>query len=253
MSKEKIELVVDGGAVKSNAQLAQTLGPLKINIQSVLASINDKTASFKGMQVPVKLIVDTNDKSFNVEVGSPPVSQLVKKELSIEKGSAQPNLAKVANLGMEQVIKIAIMKKDSMMVRSLKAAVKNVIGTCNSLGILVEGKEAKQAIEEVNAGMYDELIKNEVIEMSKDKKERLAVQLQEVQAAIQKEQEKLKALEEAEKAAAPAVTVEVKPAEEKAGEAKPEAGKPAAGKETAPAKGAEPAKAAEKKPAEKKK
>ncbi len=253
MSKEKIELVVDGGAVKSNAQLAQTLGPLKINIQSVLASINDKTASFKGMQVPVKLIVDTNDKSFNVEVGSPPVSQLVKKELSIEKGSAQPNFAKVANLGMEQVIKIAIMKKDSMIVRSLKAAVKNVIGTCNSLGILVEGKEAKQAIEEVNAGMYDDLIKNEVIEMSKDKKERLAVQLQEVQLAIQKEQEKLKALEEAEKAAAPAVTAEAKPAEEKAGETKPETGKPATGKETAPAKGIEPAKAAEKKPAEKKK
>ncbi len=253
MSKEKIELVVDGGAVKSNAQLAQTLGPLKINIQSVLASINDKTASFKGMQVPVKLIVDTNDKSFNVEVGSPPVSQLVKKELSIEKGSAQPNLAKVANLGMEQVIKIAIMKKDSMLVRNLKGAVKNVIGTCNSLGILVEGKEAKQAIEEVNSGMYDDLIKNEVIEMSKDKKERLAVQLQEVQAAIQKEQEKLKALEEAEKAAAPAVTAEAKPAEEKAGEAKPEAGKPVTGKEAVPAKGAEPAKAAEKKTIEKKK
>lgn len=253
MSKEKIELVVDGGAVKSNAQLAQTLGPLKINIQSVLSSINDKTASFKGMQVPVKIIVDTNDKSFDVEVGSPPVSQLVKKELSIEKGSAQPNLAKVANLGMEQVIKIAIMKKDSMIVKSLKAAVKNVIGTSNSLGILVEGKEAKQVIEEVNSGMYDELIKNEITDMSENKKEKLTLQLQEVQLAIQKEQEKLKALEEAEKAAAPVVAVEAKPAEEKEGEAKPETGKPTTGKEAAPAKGSEPAKSSEKKPAEKKK
>ncbi len=252
MAKEKIELVVDGGAVKSNAQLSQTLGPLKINIQSVLASINDKTASFKGMQLPVKLIVDTNDKSFTIEVGSPPVSQLVKKEIALEKGSAQPNLIKIANLGIEQVVKLAKMKQDSMLVKNLKAAVKNVIGTCNSLGILVEGKEAKQVIEEINAGMYDDIINNERTEITQDKREKLTLQLQEVQLAIQKEQEKLKALEEAEKAAAPAATTEAKPAEEKAEAAKPEAGKLPAGKEATPAK-AEPAKATEKKPAEKKK
>ena len=246
MSKEKIELMVEGGKATAGAELGQKLGPLKINIQNVLSSINDKTAAFKGMQVPVKLLVDTNDKTFDVEVGSPPVSQLVKKETGLEKGSAQPNFTKIANLGIEQVIKIALMKKDSMLVRSLKAAIKNVIGTCNSLGILVEGKEAHEIISDINNGMYDITIKDQITEISKDKKQHLEAQLKEVQLAIQKEQEKMKALEEAEKAAAPKVE-EAKPAEAAAGEAKPAAG------EKAPA-GKEPvAKAEEKKPAEKKK
>ncbi len=253
MSKEKLALMVEGGKATAGAELGSKLGPLKIPIQNVLASINEKTSSFKGMQVPVKIIVDTNDKSFNIEVGIPPVSQLVKKETGLEKGSSQPNLTKIANLGIEQVIKIAIMKKDSMIVRDLKAAVKNVIGTCNSLGILVEGREAKQMIEEINKGIYDNQIKAEITELSADRKEMLTLQLQQVQLEIQKEQERLKALEEAEKAAAPAAVVEEKAAEEKPGEAKPgEPAKTTAGKEAAPAK-AESAKPGEKKQPEKKK
>lgn len=218
MSKETIELMVEGGKAAAGAQLGQSLGPLKINVGEVVQKINDKTSSFKGMKVPVKVIVDTETKEIEISVGTPPTSELIKKELELEKGSGKPNIEKTANIAMEQVIKVALMKKDSMTVNSLKAAVKNVIGSCSSLGVLIEGKLPKEINQEINEGKYDSLINSEKTEIDNNKKVLLKQQLEEVQERLKAEEEKLKALVEAEK-----VVVE-KPveAEEKAEEAEGE-------------------------------
>jgi len=71
---------------------------------------------------------------------------------------------------MEQVIKIAKMKKDSLLVYDLKGAVKNVIGSCVSVGILIEGKEPKEIMKMINNNEFDDMIKNEVVEMNPEKK-----------------------------------------------------------------------------------
>ena len=235
MSKETIELIVEGGKAAAGAQLGQSLGPLKINVSEVVQKINQKTASFKGMKVPVKVTVDTESKEVDVSVGTPPTSELIKKELSLEKGSSKPNLEKAANIAIEQVIKIALMKKDSMTVNSLKAAVKNVIGSCASLGILIEGKFPKDVNQEVDQGIYDSLINSEKTEIDADKKALLQQQLEEVQAQLKAEQEKLKALEEAEKVVVEKPVVEEK-AEEKAEEGKEEKKEGAKEEKKAPAK-----------------
>lgn len=194
--KEKIELMVEGGKAVANATVGQTLGPLKINIADVLSKINEKTSSFKGMKVPVKVIVDTTTKEIEIEVGSPPASELIKKEVKIEKGAGEPNKNKIANIAIEQVIKIAKMKQNSMFANNLKAAVKSVIGSCNSMGILVEGKTAVEINPEVNAGKYDNEISTEKTDISPEKAEQLNVQLVEVQNRLKKELEKLAAEEE---------------------------------------------------------
>ena len=142
MSKETIDLMVDGGKAAAGATMGQSLGPLGVNIQNVLKLINEKTVDFKGMQVPVKVIVDTQTKEVEITVGTPFTSELIKKELGIEKGSGVPHKIKVGNLAIEQVIKIAKMKKDSMLANNLKSAVKNVVGTCAQMGVLVEGKDS---------------------------------------------------------------------------------------------------------------
>ena len=172
--------------------------------------------------MPVKIIVDTETKSFDINIGTPPVSQLISKEVSAQQGSSVPNKDKIGNLAMEQVIKIAKMKKDSMLVNNLKSAVKNVVGSANSMGVLVESKKAVDINPDIDAGKYDNLISSEKTEVSQEKLNELNEYLSKVQAAYKAEVEKLKAEEEAkaaEKAAAAeaaAVAGEKKETKEKA-------------------------------------
>ncbi len=228
MADEKIEFMVEGGKAAANAQISQKLGPMKINIAEVMKKINEKTSDMSGMQVPVKLLIDIKTKEYKIDIGTPPVAELIKKELSLEKGSATPNTEKKGNLGFEQIIKIAKIKQASMFTNSLKSAVKSVIGSAASMGVLVEGKTPLEINPEVINGQYDTMIKEEKTEISADKKELLNKQLEEVNKRLKKELERLKAEEEAEKAAVVAPTAEVKVEGEVKAEG--EAGKSEAGK-----------------------
>lgn len=233
--KDKVEVIVEGGKATAGAQMGQALGPMGVNIQAILQDINKKTAAFKGMKVPVKIFVDKATKEFEVTIGTPPVSELIKKELNLEKGSGMPDKEKIANIAVEQVIKIAKMKESSILHNSLKAAVKTVAGSCNSLGVLIEGKTSKEINIDIESGKYDKEIKEENIEASKEKLDALKKQLVEVQEKIKKELEKAKAEEEK--------TVEVKKEEVKE-EVKAEGEAAVPGKPGEEKKPGEPAKAA---------
>lgn len=206
MAKQKIELLVEGGKATPAPPLGPALGQMKMNVGEVINQINSKTQSFKGMKVPVTVIVDDKTKEFEIEIGTPPASQLIKKELGLEKGSGEPNKNKVANAAIEQLIKIAQMKKDSMFVKNLKGAVKCIAGSMNAMGILIEGKLSPEFNKDLEAGLFDKEIKEQKTEVSPEKKALLQEQLVKVQEELRKELERLKAEEEAEKAAiAPAV------------------------------------------------
>ena len=107
--------------------------------------------------MPVLLDIDTKTRSFTIKVLKPPTSELLKQELKVEKGSQQTGKIKVGNISMEQIIKIAKVKQPDLMI-GLKETVKNVVGTCVSLGILVESKTPKEIMEEINKSHYNELI-----------------------------------------------------------------------------------------------
>ncbi len=218
MPREKLELLIEGGNAKPDVNIAQKLGPMKIPINEVMTKINEKTISFKGMKVPVKIFIDPKTKEYEITIGTPPAAELIKTETGVEKGSAEPNKNKIYNMSIEQVIKIAKMKKDSMLVNSLKSAVKNIIGSAGSMGILVEGKNPHEAVELVNEGFFDKEINSEKIETSLEKKKELEENLKIIQKELQKELEREKALEEQLKAKVEekkveAVAVETAPAE----------------------------------------
>ncbi|RLG71225.1 MAG: 50S ribosomal protein L11 [Candidatus Iainarchaeum archaeon] len=147
----EVNAVVEAGKATAAPPLGPALGPLGVNIGKVIEEINKKTKPFEGMKVPIKVIVDPATKEFRVEVGSPSVAALIKKELNIKKGASNVKEA-VGNLTLQQVKKIAEMKFESMSAKDLKAAVCEVLGTCNSMGVFVEGKRAKEIIKKIKAG-----------------------------------------------------------------------------------------------------
>ena len=152
---ERLNVLVDGGKATPGPPLGPALGPLGVNIVEILKAINEKTKSFEGMKVPVTLLVDPKTKAFTIEVGTPPTSALITKELKIEKGSGDPGKTRVGNLSLVQAIKVANMKADAMQGKSLKARVLEVVGTAVSMGETVEGKPAKQLSKEIQAGKFD--------------------------------------------------------------------------------------------------
>ena len=158
MPTQTVEALVEGGKASAAPPLGPALGPLGVNVGQVVADINKKTSLFAGMQVPVKVSVDTSTKAFTVAIGTPPASALVKKEAGIEKGSSNPLMDKVADLRIEQIIKIAKMKESQLLGKGLKSKVKEIIGTCNSMGILVEGKPAFESIKMIDQGAFAEEI-----------------------------------------------------------------------------------------------
>jgi large subunit ribosomal protein L11 len=184
MPKQTVEALVEGGKATAAPPLGPALGPLGVNIGQVISEINKKTADFKGVQVPVKIIVD-DDKSIEITVGTPPVSALIKQESHVEKGSGSPKADLVADLKIEQVIKIAKMKGDGLSGKDMFAKVKEVAGTCNSMGVMIEGKRAMNTIHDINEGAFTEEIKAEKTELSAEALKELEVKRQKLLAEIE--------------------------------------------------------------------
>jgi len=198
-----IKLLVDGGDMKPGPALSQKLGPLGINMGQIISKVNDATKEMKGLKVPVEVDVDPATKEFDVQVFSPPVSELLKKELGIEKGSGEQKKLQVANASIEQIISVAKTKLQNLLAKDLKSAVKTIVGTCVSLGILIESKSAAEVEKEIDEGKYDKEIQGEITETPAEKKAELDNYFSEVQKEQEKiiQQEKAAKEAEAEKAA----------------------------------------------------
>jgi len=157
--KKIISALVNGGEASAGPPLGPALGPVGVNVLQVVNSINEKTKDFPGMKVPVKVEVDVATKKFIVEVGLPPTAALIVKESGIAKGSGTPGTNFAGDITMKTVIKIAKMKIDSSYANDLQGAVKEVIGSCLSIGISIEGKPPKHVYSDISEGKYDEFLK----------------------------------------------------------------------------------------------
>jgi len=156
--KQVIDVLVSGGEATAGPPIGPALGPLGLNVKMVVDKINELTKDFHGMRVPVKIIVDVDTKEFDIEVGIPTVSALIAKEAGIEKGSSMPGREYIGNLTFEQVVKISKIINQKLMLKDLKSVVLQVIGTCVSMGVTVEGKNPKDVTQEVKEGLYDDRI-----------------------------------------------------------------------------------------------
>lgn len=161
-NKETIDVLIEGGKATAAPPLGPALGPMKVNINQVVEDINKKTADFKGMKVPVKVHVDTDTKEYEIEIGTPPTTELLKTETGVSKGSSTPNTDYVTDITVDQLKKIARMKFDALLANDLINASKEIAGTCFSMGVKIDGMPAKEFIKQVKEGKYDQQLNEEV-------------------------------------------------------------------------------------------
>lgn len=157
--KRSISALVSGGEASAGPPLGPALGPMGVNVLQVVNTINEKTKDFPGMKVPVKVDVDSETKQFTVTVGIPPTAALLIKEAGVSKGSGTAGTSYAGNISMESAVKIAKMKIDSSYSYDLRGGVKEIIGSCLSIGLTVEGKPAKQVYSDLSAVEYEEFFK----------------------------------------------------------------------------------------------
>ncbi len=141
---EIVEVLIDGGEASPGPPLGPTLGPLGVNIMKIVGDINKKTGAFKGMKVPVKITI-AEDKSYEIEVGTPPISALIKDELGLASGASNPRTDKAGDMTIKQLVKVCEMKGDSLLGATLKNKALEVTGSCVSMGIYIDGKPPKEA------------------------------------------------------------------------------------------------------------
>jgi len=160
-AKKVVEALVEGGQATAGPPLGPALGPLGVNVLAIVNKINEVTKDYAGMKVPVKIIVTIETKEFEVTVGTPTASALIVSELKVGKGSGSPKAQKIGNLNMEQLVKIAKMKQVELLAPNVKRAVKEILGTCVSMGVTVEGKDPKEVQKEIDEGKHDSILEKE--------------------------------------------------------------------------------------------
>ena len=199
MGEKIVEALIEGGKATPAPPLGPSLSVFKVNIGKIIQDINDKTKEYEGMKVPIKIIIDDTTKEYRIEIGTPPVSSLIRKELGLKKiapekkveeeevteepdeggeekeevkpkkeeevteepdegGETAPEEKErviVGNLTIDQCIKITNMKRDNLLAKDMKKAVKEVVASCVSMPITIEDKPPKEILKEIDEGKYD--------------------------------------------------------------------------------------------------
>ncbi|QPV63640.1 50S ribosomal protein L11 [Halosimplex litoreum] len=150
-----IEVLVPGGQANPGPPLGPELGPTPVDVQAVVQDINDQTEAFDGTEVPVTVEYD-DDGSFEIEVGVPPTAELIKDEAGFDTGSGEPQETFVADLSVDQVTQIAEQKQTDLLAYDTKNAAKEVVGTCTSLGVTIEGNDPREFKQRIDDGEYDD-------------------------------------------------------------------------------------------------
>ncbi len=144
---DEVSVLVEGGKASAGPPLGPALGPLGVNVGQVVAQINEQTKQFAGMRVPVVVKVNPTTRAFTLVVGRPPVAALLLKEAGKEKGSGKSKSETVGDVSLDAVKRIAEAKGDDMFGRSIEERMNQVIGTCVSLGLTVDGEDPRALVK----------------------------------------------------------------------------------------------------------
>lgn len=145
---DEVSVLVEGGKATPGNPLGPALGPLGVNVVAVVKEINEQTKGFAGMRVPVVIKVDPATRAFTLTVGRPPVAALLLKEAGKEKGSGKAKTESVGDVSLDAVKRIAEAKGDDLYGRGLDERMNQVIGTCVSMGLTVDGQDPRAVLKE---------------------------------------------------------------------------------------------------------
>lgn len=151
-----VDVLIEGGKASLGPPLGPALGPLGVNIKDIVSSVNERTKAYKGMTVPVKITIA--GENIEITVGVPSAAALIKKKIGLEKAQTATTTDYTGDISIEQLKEVAEAKIEGMLASSLKNAVKELVGTCVSMRLKVEGKEAKEIQKEIDEGIYDAVI-----------------------------------------------------------------------------------------------
>jgi large subunit ribosomal protein L11 len=135
--KFKVKLIISAGEATPAPPIGPSLAPHGINIGEFCNKFNEMTKEYKGMQIPVIVIV-YQDRTFDLILKKPPVSSLIKKYLKIEKGSGEAGKKFVGTISKDDLRKIAEEKLPDLNTDNLESAIKIIEGTARSMGIRIE-------------------------------------------------------------------------------------------------------------------
>ena len=144
---DEVSVLVEGGKASAGPPLGPALGPLGVNVVQVVQQINEQTKGFAGMRVPVVVRVDPTTRAFTLVVGKPPTAALLLKEAKKEKGSGKPKGEVLGDVSLDAVRTIAEAKGSDLFGRSIEERMNQVIGTCTSLGLTVDGQDPRALLK----------------------------------------------------------------------------------------------------------
>jgi large subunit ribosomal protein L11 len=133
-----LKLQVKGGSANPAPPIGPALGSKGLNIMDFCKQFNARTQDKPGQVLPV-LISIYNDKTFDFVIKTPPAAVLILDAAKKQKGSAEPNRAKVGSITWDQVKTIAETKMPDLNAFKVESAMKMVAGTARSMGITVSG------------------------------------------------------------------------------------------------------------------
>jgi large subunit ribosomal protein L11 len=136
--KAFVKLQIPAGKATPAPPVGPALGPHGINIMAFCKEYNARTASQVGSIIPVELTIYA-DSTFSFVTKTPPVADLLRKAVGVEKGSAEPNRVKVGTITKQQLREIAEIKMKDLNAVDIEGAEQQIIGTARSMGVDVEG------------------------------------------------------------------------------------------------------------------
>lgn len=134
--KTYIKLNVPAGAATAAPPVGPALGQHGLPIMEFVKSFNEKTKEKQGNILPVVITV-YEDRTFSFITKEPPVAEMIKKALNLQKGSGKALKEPVGSLTKAQVEEIAQAKMPDLNANDVEAAKKIVEGTARSMGVKI--------------------------------------------------------------------------------------------------------------------
>ncbi|ACB40578.1 50S ribosomal protein L11 [Pyrobaculum neutrophilum] len=158
MSKRVVAVPLQGGKVAPNPQFQDSLKQMGLDPNAVLQRVQEEVKKYGKYPIQKVEVEVVPPAKYDVKVHLPPIGDLFLKLFGKDTGAHDARNEVIGDLTFEQLVEIAVLKRDELKSRSLKAAVKQLLSTCKAMGITVGGKPAGEVLKEVDAGKYDEII-----------------------------------------------------------------------------------------------
>ena len=134
--KAKVKVQLSGAAATPAPPVGTVLGPHGVNLMEFCKAFNALTAQKKGQTVPAVITIFKN-RTFEIEIKTPPTTELIRNALNIKKGSAKPANTIVGKITMQQIEEIAKIKLPDLNANDIEGAKKIIAGSARSMGVEV--------------------------------------------------------------------------------------------------------------------